>query len=263
VKARLGVPLALIALLASCGGEASGSQPGGEADIRIAAAADLRFALEDLIAAYGADHPDVGVVASYGSSGTFFSQLQNEAPFDLFLSADMAYPEQLEQDGLTLPDTLFGYAVGRIVVWVRDDSDIDVEDLGMEALLHPSVRKIAIADPEHAPYGRAAVAAMRSYGIYDEAQDELVLGENVSQAAQFVQAGGADIGIIALSLALAPGAEGRSWEIPPERYPTILQGGVTMRWARDPEAVQGFVTFMLGEEGREILEDYGFTMPTG
>jgi molybdate transport system substrate-binding protein len=259
------VSVTVITLLASCGrdGSGSGSQQGGEADIRIAAASDLQFALEELIAAYGEDNPEESVVASYGSSGTFFSQLQSEAPFDLYLSADMTYPQQLEEDGLTLPDSLFEYAVGRIVVWVRGDSDIDVEQLGMDALLDPSVRKIAIADPDHAPYGRAAVAAMESYGIYDEVQDGLVLGENISQTAQFVQSGGADIGIIALSLALAPGADGRYWDIPLERYPAILQGGATMRWARDPEATHGFVAFMLGERGREILETYGFTMPTG
>lgn len=229
--------------------------------MRIAAAADLRFALEELLDLYRRDHPGVEASATYGSSGTLFSQLQNEAPFDLYLSADLSYPRALREQGLVAPDGVFPYAVGRIVVWVRDDSPIDVERLGIEALLDPSVRKIAIANPEHAPYGRAAVAALEDFGLYERVRDRSVLGENIAQTAQFVQSGSADVGIIALSLALAPDAGGRYWEIPAERHPPIEQGGAIMRWAADPDAARAFVDLMLGTEGVELLSRYGFEQP--
>jgi molybdate transport system substrate-binding protein len=247
-------------LIAGCGqGAASGS--GTRPVLRIAAAADLQFALEELLELHRSDHPDVEAAATYGSSGNFFAQLQSEAPFDLYLSADLGYPRALEEKGLVAPDGVFPYAVGRIVVWVRDDSPIDVERLGIEALLDPSVRKIAIANPEHAPYGRAAVAALEDYDVYEEVSDRLVLGENISQTAQFVQSGSADIGIIALSLALAPDAGGRYWEIPAERHPPIEQGGAIMRWAADPDAARVFVDLMLGPEGSEVLSRFGFEQP--
>ncbi|GBC86341.1 Molybdate-binding periplasmic protein [bacterium HR12] len=248
-----------LSLLAGCGG-ATTADPGSPG-LRIAAAADLRYALEELVEAFEAEHPEVEVTVSYGSSGTLLAQLENGAPFDLCLSADVSYAERLQEEGLTMRDGVFAYAVGRIVVWVPADSPLDAEGLGMEALLQPSVRAVAIANPDHAPYGRAAVAAMRSLGVYGRVRDRLVLGENVAQTAQFVQTGAADVGIIALSLALAPGAEGRWWEIPADAHPPILQGGAIMRWARDPDAARAFVALLLGPEGRAILARYGFEEP--
>jgi molybdate transport system substrate-binding protein len=246
-------------LLAGCGGAAAGDRDG--AVLRIAAAADLRFALEEVLVAYREAHPEVGVRVSYGSSGTLLSQLENEAPFDVYLSADVAYAERLAAEGLVAPDGVFTYAVGRIVVWAPDASPIDVERLGLRALLHPSVRKVAIANPEHAPYGRAAVAAMRSAGVYERVEDRLVLGENAAQAAQFVQTGAADIGVVPLSLALAPGAGGRRFEIPASAHPPIVQGGAILRWASDLETARAFVDVLLGPAGREALRRYGFEEP--
>lgn len=246
--------------LVGCGGSATSDQP--RPDLRIAAAADLRFAMEELVAAFEEEHSGPRVSVSFGSSGTLFAQLENRAPFDLYLSADVSYPKRLRDEGLVAPEGVFTYAVGRIVVWVPEGSGIDVGALGMEALAQPSVRKIAIANPEHAPYGRAAVAAMRSFGVYGRVRDRLVLGENVAQTAQFVQTGAAQVGIIALSLALAPGADGRWWEIPAASHPTILQGGAIMRWARDPAAAQAFVALLRGPKGRAILERYGFEQPS-
>jgi molybdate transport system substrate-binding protein len=134
----------------------------------------------------------------------------------------------------------------------------------MELLLDPRVRKIAIANPRHAPYGRAAEAAMRKLGVYEKTKDKLVLGENVAQAAQFVESGAAEIGIIALSLALAPAlqAKGKYWEVPLDAYPRIAQGGVIMPWAPDRQAAASLRRFMLSPSGRDILKRYGFCMPS-
>jgi molybdate transport system substrate-binding protein len=258
ILASAAVALSL-SFLAGCGGATASDR--GSPDLRIAAAADLRYAMEELVEAFEAQHPGAEVSVSFGSSGTLFAQLENEAPFDLYLSADVSYAERLREEGLVMRDGVFTYAVGRIVVWVPAGSPLDVERLGMEALLQPSVRTVAIANPDHAPYGRAAVAAMRSFGVYGRVRDRLVLGENIAQTAQFVQTGSADVGIIALSLALAPGADGRWWEVPAHAHPPILQGGAIMRWARDPAAARAFVALLLGPRGRGILARYGFEEP--
>jgi molybdate transport system substrate-binding protein len=176
-------------------GDAQGSRT---REVRVAAASDLKFALDEMLEAFHAHHSDIHAQVTYGSSGNFFAQLSNRAPFDLFLSADVEYPRKLIEQGLAPKDTEFLYGVGRIVVWVPRPSPLDLERLGMQALLDPSVRKIAIANPKHAPYGRAAEAAMKTLGVYDKAQERLVFGENIAQTAQFVQSGAADLGIMGL-----------------------------------------------------------------
>jgi molybdate transport system substrate-binding protein len=167
-------------------------------EIRIAAAADLQFAMGELTEKFE-KQSGTRVNATYGSSGNFFSQLQNGAPFDLFFSADMEYPKKLEAAGLAEPGRLYKYEVGRIVIWTPADAWVDVAKQGWMTLLDASVKKIAIANPEHAPYGRAAVAALQKAGIYESLKSKLVYGENISQAAQFVQSGNAQVGIVATS----------------------------------------------------------------
>lgn len=230
--------------------------------LRVAAAADLNAGLPDLVSRFSAAHA-VDVSVSYGSSGTFYAQLLNEAPFDLFFSADVEYPRMLKERRLTLPDSDFSYAVGRIVLWVPSASAIDPRRDGLRALTAASIAHVSIANPDHAPYGRAAVAAMKTAGVYDAVRSKLVFGENVAQALQFVQSGAADAGIVALSLALAPAARdtGRFAEIPLADYPRIEQGGVILRWAMDVEAARAFRSFVLGGDGRAILKQYGFSMP--
>jgi molybdate transport system substrate-binding protein len=229
----------------------------------VAAAADLKFALDEMLEVFRTRHADINAQVTYGSSGNFFAQLSNRAPFDIFLSADVDYPRRLVEQGLAARDTEFLYAVGRIVVWAPRRSTLDLERLGMQALLDPSVRKIAIANPQHAPYGRAAEASMKTLGVYGKAQERLVYGENIAQTAQFIQSGAADIGIIALALGLAPAMreEGRFWEIPLEAYPRMEQGGVILTWAKDREAAEALRAFVLGAEGRQILRRYGFCLP--
>ncbi len=231
--------------------------------VTVAAAADLKFALEEINRAFTNANPTITVRVSYGSSGNFFTQLSSRAPFDLFLSADMDYPRKLVEQGLAGKDTLFQYAVGRIVVWVPKDSKLDLDKLGMKALLDPTVRKIAIANPKHAPYGRAAEAAMKKLEVYDLAKDQLVLGENIAQTAQYVESGAADVGILALSLATAPAMQdkGRYWEVPLTDYPRMDQGGVMLTWARDVEASGALRAFLLSDAGRNVLKKYGFSMP--
>jgi molybdate transport system substrate-binding protein len=230
--------------------------------LSIAAAADLKFALDDLIKEFEGKYPAAKVNVTYGSSGNFFAQFQSGAPFDLFFSADIAYPRKLAEVGLGADD-VFLYAIGRIVVWVPKDSPVDVEKLGIKALLDPSVRKIAVANPEHAPYGRAAVAAMKALNVYDTVASRLVYGENIAQTAQFVQSGAADVGILALSLAVAPQMRnaGRFWQVPLDAYPQMEQGGIILKSSRNLEAARAFREFVLGGHGREVLERYGFYLP--
>jgi molybdate transport system substrate-binding protein len=231
--------------------------------VSVAAAADLKFALDEVIARFQEVTPGIKVTPTYGSSGNFYFQLSNKAPFDVFFSADIEYPRRLAEAGLALKGSQFDYAIGRIVVWVPKDSAIDVTSLGIESLAQPSVRKIAIANPEHAPYGRAAQAAMMSLGIQERVKDRLVLGENIAQTAQFVESGAADIGIIALSLALAPAMKdkGRYWPVPLESYPRLKQGGVILSWAKDLDATQQFKAYVTGPAGRAILKRHGFVPP--
>jgi molybdate transport system substrate-binding protein len=229
------------------------------AELRIAAAADLRFALDDLIKTYSAGQGAVKITPSYGSSGMFYAQLANHAPFDLFLSADARYPQKLAEQGLILPGSEFHYAVGRIVLWTGNGSGIDVAGLGMQALRLPAVKHIAIANPAHAPYGQAAEAALRSLGLYDDVKAKLVMGENISQAFQLAQSGAAEAGIVALALTMAPGVGGHYWEVPMTAYPKLDQSGVILNWTANPEAARQFRAFLLAPEGRAILKRYGFS----
>src|SRR5215831_15627014 len=253
-----------IALIACSIGAVSGlnkafAGEGGE--IAIAAASDLNFAIKEIAAEYE-KATGKHVKLSLGSSGNFFAQIQNGAPFDLYFSADIGYPKKLEEAGLTVPGSLYRYAVGRIVLWTGNRSHRDVSK-GMEILRDPAIKKIAIANPKHAPYGRAAVAAMEHFKVYEQAKDRLVLGENISQAAQFIESGACDVGVIALSLALAPTmkAAGTYWEIPSEAHPPLEQGAAILKSSKQQEAAKQFVEFMQGKQGQEIMTRYGFTLP--
>jgi molybdate transport system substrate-binding protein len=230
-------------------------------EIRVAAAADLKFALGDLAAQYE-KQAGTRLDVTYGSSGNFFSQIQNGAPFDVFFSADIDYPRKLEAAGLAEPGTLYEYAVGRIVIWMPGDSKIDLTNQRWNALLNPAVQKIAIANPEHAPYGRAAIAALGKAGIYEQVAAKLVYGENISQAAQFVQSGNAQAGIVALSLAVSPAMkEGKRWLIPSDMHPPIEQAGILLKSAKNKPSARAFLDFVQSETGRATLAKYGFSFP--
>jgi molybdate transport system substrate-binding protein len=229
--------------------------------VRVAAAADLKFALDDIAARLTERQPAIRVQPTYGSSGVMHAQLRQRAPHDVFLSADIDYPRDLVSRGIGSDRDLFTYATGRIVVWVPAGSGLSLERDGLRALT--GARRIAIANPRHAPYGRAAEAALRSVGIWAAVNGRLVLGENVAQAAQFAQSGAADAGIIAKSVALTPAMRkrGRWWDVPDDAYEPLTQGGLILPWAVAREAAVRFREYLLSDEGREVLASYGFGAP--
>jgi molybdate transport system substrate-binding protein len=234
----------------------------GAAELKVAAASDLTFAFKDVVARFQQQTGN-HVKLSYGSSGNFYSQIQNGAPFDLFFSANVDYPQKLEAAGLTEPGSVYDYASGKLVLWAPNSSKLDLSR-GLKTLLDPSIRKIAIANPQHAPYGAAAAAALRHAAIYDKIKSKLALGENISQTAQFVQSGNADVGILALSLALAPAMKnsGRYVEIPAADYPPLIQAGVILKSSRNKELAREFLKFLKQPGIVALMEQYGFSVPT-
>jgi molybdate transport system substrate-binding protein len=227
-------------------------------EITVAAAADLQSAMQDVAARFERE-TGKKVRAIFGSSGNFFQQIQNGAPFDMFFSANLDYPKRLEAAGLIESGSYYPYAKGKIVVWVPNDSKINLNS-GLRALIDPNVKKIAIANPLHAPYGQAAVSAMQKEGIYDKAKDKFVLGENISQTASFVVSGSADIGVVALSLALSPNMKdkGRYKEIPTDEYPPIEQACVILSSSKNKEIAHQFLSYFKSAAVGDLLAGYGF-----
>ncbi|MDH4215418.1 MAG: molybdate ABC transporter substrate-binding protein [Gallionella sp.] len=235
--------------------------------ITIAAAADLKFALDEIVMLFGKAHPNDRVETIYGSSGKFQTQIRQGAPFDLYFSADIAYSRKLEEEGFAASEVQ-PYAVGRIVLWSpsRDAGKMTLADLA-----DPAIRKIAIANPKHAPYGKRAEEALKAAGMWEKVEGKLVYGENVAQAAQFVQTGSAQAGIIALSLALSPemakhacpaSNQGCGYALIPDKLHHPLEQGfiVTKRAAANPLAL-AFARFMAGKEARATMMRYGFVLP--
>jgi molybdate transport system substrate-binding protein len=229
--------------------------------VTVAAAADLIYAMNEIAANFN-KVTGCAVRVSTGSSGNFLSQIENGAPLDVFFSADIEYPKKLEAEGLAAPGSTYLYAAGKIVLWVRNDSRLDINK-GLAALRDPSIQKIAIANPQHAPYGRAAQQALQNAGLYDAVKNRLVLGENISQAAQFVESGNAGAGILALSLVLSPELKdkGRFGRIPENLYAPIEQGVVIIRATQNPRGAQAFLDYIKTPETAALLERYGFALP--
>ncbi|MEP7306450.1 MAG: molybdate ABC transporter substrate-binding protein [Acidobacteriota bacterium] len=229
--------------------------------LAVAAASDLQTALPAIAAEFEKDTGQQ-LRMTFGSSGNFFAQMQNGAPFDVFLSADIDYPRRLASSGLADRGSLYAYATGRLVLWTRNDSGIDVRR-GLAVVIERSVRRIAIANPEHAPYGRAAVAALRHERLHDGARTKFVLGENISQAAQFAQSGSADVGVLALSLALSPTLKstGSYIDIPESWYPPIEQAAVVLTSSRQKPLAQQFIDYLKTPKSVRILKSYGFAVP--
>lgn len=249
--------LLLLALTAGCGSD--GRAPATRV-VAVAAASDLRHALAAVIRVFHKLHPDIDIQPTFAASGTLHAQIANAAPFDLFLAADIGYAESLVEKGLAARDDVFRYGTGRLVVWVPQACPVDLGAEGMQSLLDPAIRRIAIANPRHAPYGRAAEAAIDHFGLSDRVQAKLVIGENVAEAAQFVASGAADAAVIARSLAESPAMKphGRAWLVPADAHPPLVHGGVVLAAARDPAAARLVADFVSGPEGRAILRDHGF-----
>jgi len=225
--------------------------------VNVAAASDLNYPIKEIIQQFERETGHQ-VRLSLGSSGNFYAQIVNGAPFDVFLSADVDYAKQLEKAGRAVPNSTFVYGIGTIAVWVRKTSKLNVSALGMKSLLDPAVKKIAIANPDHAPYGRAAIAAMQKANVYDSVKGKLVFGENISQAAQFVQSGTADVGIIALSIALSEPMRGSGtyWQVQRDLYPRLEQGAVLLK--HGGAGAKAFHDWLRGETARKTFEKYGF-----
>lgn len=229
--------------------------------VQIAAAADLRYVLGELASTFEQDHR-ARILLTFGSSGQLATQIEQGAPFDLFFSADDVSVRRLAERGAVDRSSVTPYAIGRIVVWVRNDSPLNIR-AGLPALLDPRVRFIAIANPQHAPYGAAAVEALRRTGMLGRVARKLVYGENVSEALQFVQTGNADVGIVALSLAVAPAVQpaGRFILIPATTHAPVLQAaGITTR-AAQPVLARAFLQAVTSREGQALLRQYGFAIP--
>jgi len=235
--------------------------------ITIAAAADLKFALDEIVMLFNKVHPVDRVETIYGSSGKFQTQIRQGAPFDLYFSADIAYPRALKAEGFAALEVQ-PYAVGRIVLWSQSR---DAGKMTLADLADSSIRKIAIANPKHAPYGKRAEEALKAAGMWEKVATKLVYGENVAQAAQFVQTGNAQAGIIALSLALSPELANHACPqfnqscgyalIPDNLHQPLEQGFIVTRRAADNPLAQEFARFMAGKDARAIMARYGFVLP--
>jgi molybdate transport system substrate-binding protein len=230
--------------------------------LAVAVAANMKPAFEELAARYEAAHPGVAVKATFGASGTFFAQIANGAPFDLFLSADADFPAKAVEKGLA-DGRAFTYAYGKLVVWVPTASRLDLGAKGLATLDDPSVQKIAIANPEVAPYGRAAKEALEKAGLYERLKERIVWGENVSQTAQFVESGNAQAGFVPLSLARTPplSTEGRAWTVPASSYARIEQAGIVVKGAKEVALARDLAAFLMREGARDVFERYGYELP--
>jgi len=265
MKLHLAASLALGALLQGAPSQAVAAAAAAVAAPRtltVAAAANLEPALKELIRAFEAANPGARVRTTLGASGRFFAQIQQGAPFDIFLAADASCPARLVDAGLS-SGLAFPYARGRLALWVPAGSRLDLEKAGLRALLDPSVRKVALGNPAVAPYGVAAEEAMRSAGILEEVKGKWVLGESVGQAAQFAQSGAAQAAFLPLSLVLAPllSAQGRHLVLPASSHRPIEQSGVIVRSTREPDLSRAFVAWLLGPGGRAILARHGYESP--
>ena len=229
--------------------------------VTAAVAASMRFAFEDIAKAFRAKQPNVEIVVTYGASGSFFAQLQQRAPFDLFLSADTEYPDKLVANHLG--EACFLYAVGRLVLWAPKTAGLNVAGRGMDSLTDPRVIKISIANPGVAPYGRAAETVIKRAGLEAAVAPKLVRAENISQAVQFVQSGAAQIGFTAYSLTRSEELRdsGDFWIVPEKDHAPIQQSGVVIPWSKNRKAAEALREFILSAEGRAVLERNGFGVP--
>ena len=226
--------------------------------ITVTAASDLNFCLDSVIQDYRKTHGSDEIQVTYGSSGKAFTQIQQGAPYDVFLSADVEYPNKLAEAGLAASKPRL-YALGRIVLWSATE---DASKLDLRSLASPRFSKVAIANPLHAPYGKRAEEALRKQGIWEGLQPKLVLGENISQTAQFVQSGNASIGVLALSLVKSPAFSGKGYYlIPANLHSPLEQAVVVLKRAEKNPLATDFVNYLFTPPARKVFEQYGFALP--
>ena len=233
------------------------------APVVVAAAGDLRGVLEELKAGFEARRPDVQLQLSFGASGSLTAQILQGAPFDLFLAADEGYPEQVRKAGLAADAGPFPYATGSLTLWVRKDLGLDPVRDAWKVLTSNRIQKIAIANPQVAPYGRAAEAALRHEALYDAVKPRLVFADNIAQAAQFCQTGTAEAGLLSAAQANNPALRtmGIAWKVPADAYPPLRQAGVILKRTPYLEQAQAFQAYLVGPDGQGILAKHGFAKP--
>ncbi len=225
----------------------------------IAAAADLKFALTEIVTEYKTSHPKDDIEVVFGSSGKFSSQIQQNAPYDLFFSADILYPRELVKAGDAIGPA-HPYAYGRIVLW---SNTLDASKMTLDSLTGTDIKRVAIANPKHAPYGKRAEEALKAAGVWDKVEPKLVYGENISHTAQLVETGNAQVGVIALSLALNPklAAQGKYWLIPDKLHEPLEQAFVITKRGADNPVAKSFAAYMEGPQARAVMKRYGFVLP--
>ena len=228
---------------------------------KITAAADLVYAFGEMKSLFEKQNPGDKILISFGSSGKAYTQIVNGAPYDIYFSANMKYVQNLEKKGFTITKPKI-YAYGQIGLWIPKNKNISLAK-GLDVLLDSRIKKIAIANPEHAPYGVAAVDALKNRKYYKKIKDKIVVGENVSQAAQFIQSGAADIGILPISLALAKRLKklGNFYLFPANWHNPIIQGYALLKHGKDNQTAKKFENFVSSKEAREIFDRYGFRLP--
>ena len=222
-------------------------------ELHVAAASDLIPAFEEIGKEFEAT-TKTKVIFSFGSTGLLTRQIENGAPMDVFAAASVDYIDQLEQKGLILPDTKAVYASGRITLWTPKDSKLKIEKI--DDLKNDEVKRIGIANPDHAPYGMAAREAMQSAGVWDAVKSKLVYGDNIRQTLQFAETGNVDVAIVALSLSKQ--SDGRWTPVPQELHKPINQGLAVIRSTKNEKSAREFAAFVTGPKGRAILAKYGF-----
>jgi len=229
------------------------------AKLTIAAAADLKYAMDEVVKTFKEQHPEAKVDLVTGSSGKFYEQITHEAPFDIFFSADIKFPEKLKEQGLTASEVR-SYARGRVVLW---SATMDAGKMTLQDLANPKIKQIAIANPRHAPYGQRAQEALEHAGLWTKVQSKLVFGENIAQTAQFAETGAVDVGLIALSLAESPSlkARGGYYLVPETLHAPLDQAYVILKRAEKNPLAGAFADFVASESARSILRNYGFALP--
>lgn len=245
--------LLVAALLFAC----HSTPPGTErSELTVAAAADLTPAFEEIGREFQTTTA-TRVTFSFGSTGMLTQQIENGAPMDLLAAANVDYINRLERKGLIIPDTKAIYARGRITLWLPKESNLHVDKI--EDLTLPEVKRIAIANPEHAPYGKAALEALQKTGIWESIKSKVVYGENIRQTMQFAQTGNVEVAIVALSLARQ--SDGHWFLIPEELHNPLDQGLAVIKGTRNEKGAREFADFITGPRGREVLATFGFTFP--
>jgi len=224
--------------------------------VKVAAAANLRFVLEEIKESYIKINPKADIILNFGSTGALYQQIVNGADFNLFMAADNEFPVKLKIQGLVSGEVKT-YAFGKLVLW---SNTIDVSK-GLEVLTDPSVKRIAIAKPNLAPYGDRAIECLNSTGLFGKVKDKIVYADNISQTAQFAQTGNAEVGFLALSLTLTPEMKGSVFLIDPKSYKPVAQAmAVVKGWKANPAVVK-FMKYVLSPECKPILEKFGYIVP--